>query len=188
MNRFLRVGVLIISLSPISPNVFVLAQDNQAKENSAKASTVEPQTDLSGTYEGVVDYPEGGLRSGAILTIEGDKFWLSARPSESTSAEEIEGSIIINTTATYIAAALVLGNTTPPTIISVRALLKDGDLTLVSVPGEKRAFSFTGHVKRRSRRRSKHRVPEGEIISPAPPAKIRSPGLSRKHTRPKPHP
>ena len=188
MNRFLRVGVLIISLLPINPNFLVLAQDNQAREDSAKDSTIEPQTDLSGTYEGVVDYPAGGLRSDAILIIKADKFWLSASRSESTTPQEIEGDIIINSTANYIAAVMVLGNTSPPTIISVQALMKNGDLTLRSVPGEKRAFSFTGHAKHGPRRHARHRVPEGEKISPASPATVQSTVRPQKRVKVKPHP
>jgi hypothetical protein len=187
MNCFLRVGVLIISLPLINSNVSVLSQVNQAKENPAKTSAIEQQTNLSGIYEGVVDYPDGGLRTKAILTIKGDTFLLSASASDSVSAKEIEGRIITHPTANHIAAVIVLRDTSPPTIISIRALLKNGNLSLMSAPGEKRAFSFAGHLRRKPIRRHKlmgrHLIPQGERISPPSPAKVQPSRLPKKRIR-----
>jgi hypothetical protein len=154
MKRFSMVGVLVISLLLINSTVFAFAPDNQASEKPGQAGQFEQQIDLSGTYRGEVQYPERNLRSGGILTIEGNKF----RFLGDTADSEIEGRIVANRTANYIAAVLMFGDAASPTIISVRAVQKHGILMLTSVPWERHAFSFAPHPM------LGHGVPEGEKI------------------------
>lgn len=188
MNHFLRIGFLVVLFPLINSNAVVHAQDTQAKENPAKAATAE-QPNLSGVYEGVVDYPDGGLRADGELTIDGDEFVLLAMASsESTGSTEIKGRIITNRTANYIAAVMVFGDAASPTIISVRAILKDRSLTLTSVPGEKRAFSFTGGLRVRNRPHRKHIIAEGERTRPPSPARVEPTRLPSKRSRVKPNP
>ena len=186
MNCFLRVVVPIISLALFDSYVFVRAQVNEAQENPAK-TTVGQQTDLSGTYEGTVNYPDGGLRTDVILIIAKDKLRLLPVASESVSANEIQGSIITNTTANYRAAVLALGDPSRPTIISVHAILKNGELSLTSAAGETRAFSFTGHLRRKPKLREGEKagflIPEGERVKPASPAKVEAPRPQRKRRK-----
>lgn len=166
MKRFSMVGVLVISLLLISSTVFAFAPDNQASEKPGQAGQVEQHPDLSGTYQGEVQYPERNLRSIGTLTIEGNKF----RFEGGTADSEIEGRIVTNRTGNYLAAVLMLGDTSSRTIISVRAFLKDGRLLLTSIPAERHAFTFG------PRPVYGHRVPEGEKTRrrPARPSSKRS--------------
>jgi hypothetical protein len=129
-------GVLVISLLLTSSTAFAFAPDKIASEKPGQAATGEQQVDLSGTYEGLVDYPERNLRSTATLTIEGNRFRFLA------NSTALEGRIITNKTANYIAAVLMFDDIASPTIISVRAVQKPGVLMLTSVPWERHAFSF----------------------------------------------
>jgi hypothetical protein len=118
------------------------------------------QTDLSGTYTGTVDYPEGGLTGDATLTISGNNFTLTA--GSTTQA----GRITAVTTRGYVAVTMMFGDLTPPPAgqppppplpaVSLRGRMTGKGITLTSVPGEKRQFKFTitgGSVGTRGRRR-----------------------------------
>lgn len=106
----------------------------------------QEQTDLSGAYTGTVNYPEGGLTGDATLTVTGNDFTLTGGSST------IEGRIFAVTTCNYTGVTMRLGKDAPvaaggtppppPTTISVRARRMGGGLTLESVPGESREFSF----------------------------------------------
>lgn len=111
--------------------------------------TKSEQTDLSGTYTGRVTYPDGNLMGNATLTITGNQFTLASEGATQT------GRISAATTCNYTGATLMFGESTTTQMapaISVR-VRKTGDrLTLTSVPGEKRSFSFaTGGRPRRTR-------------------------------------
>ena len=117
------------------------------------------QTDLSGTYTGTVDYPEGGLSGDATLTITGNNFTLTAGSTTQT------GRVTAVTTRGYTAVTMMFGDLTPPAAgqapaplpaVSLRARRMGTRVTLNSVPGEKRHFSFSvtgGRVGGRRRRR-----------------------------------
>jgi hypothetical protein len=124
------------------------------------ANVAGEQTDLSGTYTGTVDYPEGGLSGDATLTITGNNFTLTAGSSTQT------GRVTAVTTRGYTAVTMMFGDLTPPAAgqappplpaVSLRARRTGNHVTLMSVPGEKRHFSFssgaTGGAGRRRRRR-----------------------------------
>ncbi|HEX8651831.1 MAG TPA: hypothetical protein VF708_13410 [Pyrinomonadaceae bacterium] len=118
------------------------------------------QTDLSGTYTGTVDYPEGGLTGDATLTITGNNFTLTAGSATQN------GRITAVTTRGYTAVTMMFGDLTPPAAgqappplpaVSLRARRVGTSVTLNSVPGEKRRFAFSvtgGRVggRRRGRR------------------------------------
>lgn len=121
----------------------------------------QEQTDLSGTYTGTVDYAEGGLSGDATLTITGNDFTMTGGSSTQ------EGRVVAVTTCNYTAVTMRFGKdaavspgTTPPAplpTVSLRARKMGNGLSLMSVPGETRQFSFrsagaTGGTMRRGRR------------------------------------
>jgi hypothetical protein len=120
------------------------------------------QADLSGTYTGTVNYPEGGMTGTATMTITGTQF--SITPEGGGSA--VNGTITAVTTRGYTGATMMFGDrgAVPPTqappplpAVSVRARKTGNNLWLQSVKGEKREFSFNsggGSGRRRGRRSS----------------------------------
>lgn len=129
------------------------------------------QTDLSGTYTGTVTYPEGGLSGSGTLTITGNNFTIT--PEGGGTA--ISGRVTAVTTRGYTGVTMMFGDPTapPPTqnppppplpTVSLQARRVGDRVTLTSVPGEKRQFSFsaagtatggTGRSRRPRRRRAK---------------------------------
>jgi hypothetical protein len=127
------------------------------------------QTDLSGTYTGTVTYPEGGLSGAGTLTITGNNFTITPEGGGTT----ISGRVTAVTTRGYTGVTMMFGDATapPPTqnppppplpTVSLQAKRKGDRVTLTSVPGEKRQFSFTavgtatgGTGRRRARRRAR---------------------------------
>jgi hypothetical protein len=125
---------------------------------------VQEQTDLSGTYTGKVDYSEGGLSGDATLTITGNDFTMTSGSSTQ------EGRVVAVTTCNYTAVTMMFGKgqttaatgSQPPPLpaVSLRAKKTGNGITLTSVDGEKKAFSFmsaaggggTGGRRRRARR------------------------------------
>jgi hypothetical protein len=106
----------------------------------------QEQTDLSGTYTGTVNYAEGGLSGDTTLTINGNDFTMT---SGSTTQE---GRVVAVTTCNYTAVTMMFGkNQTTATTgaqpsalpaVSLRAKKVGNGLTLESVGGETRQFSF----------------------------------------------
>lgn len=120
-----------------------------AMTNSTTAAVGGEQTDLSGTYTGTVDYPEGGLSSPATLTITGNNFTLMPEGG----GAPVSGRVTAVTTHGYTGVTLMFGDTTPPPAgqsppplpaVSLRVRRVGSSVTLTSVPGEKRKFSFRG--------------------------------------------
>ncbi|HEX8919915.1 MAG TPA: hypothetical protein VF766_00465 [Pyrinomonadaceae bacterium] len=107
----------------------------------------QEQTDLSGTYTGTVNYPEGGLSGDTTLTINGNKFTMT---SGSTTQE---GRVVAVTTCNYTAVTMMFGQEqvtatsgpqpAPLPVVSLRARKVGSGLTLESVGGESRQFSFS---------------------------------------------
>ncbi|MGB9177991.1 MAG: hypothetical protein WCB68_01995, partial [Pyrinomonadaceae bacterium] len=131
---------------------------------------VQEQTDLSGTYTGNINYPDGGLSGDATLAITGNNFTLT------NGSNTINGHVSATTTCNYTAAAMQLGEMAtatpgqpapaPPTVVSVRAKKMGDRLMLMSVSGEKHAFSFGSTGTRGGRRGRRGRG----MTMAAPPA------------------
>jgi hypothetical protein len=108
--------------------------------------TKQEQTDLSGDYTGKVNYPDASLTGDATLNIAGNDFTLTA------GATTQKGRITAVTTCGYTGATMMFGDLTPPTpsrnpppalpAVSLRVRKAGTRVTLTSVPGEKRTFSF----------------------------------------------
>ena len=134
---------------------------------TANANSGGEQTDLSGTYTGNVNYPEGGLNGAATLTITGNNFTIT--PEGGGSA--VNGRVTAVTTRGYTGVTMMFGDPTappatqnppPPPLpaVSLQARRTGDRVTLKSVPGEKRQFSFssggaTGGTGRRRGRRAR---------------------------------
>ena len=117
----------------------------------------QEQTDLSGTYTGTANYAEGGLSGDATLTINGNAFTITSGSSTQ------EGRVTAVTTCNYTGVTMMFGKPqtsaakgeqpAPLPAVSLRARKVGGGLTLESVGGETRQFSFSsagagggGHV------------------------------------------
>jgi len=108
--------------------------------------TQQEQADLSGDYTGKVNYPDASLTGDATLNIAGNDFTLT---SGSTTQK---GRITAVTTCGYTGATMMFGDLTPPTpspnppaalpAVSLRVRKMGNRVTLMTVPGEKRSFSF----------------------------------------------
>ena len=106
----------------------------------------QEQADLSGDYTGKVNYPDASLTGDATLNIAGNDFTLTA------GATTQKGRITAVTTCGYTAATMMFGDLTPPTpsrnppdalpAVSLRVRKMGDRVTLMTVPGEKRSFSF----------------------------------------------
>jgi hypothetical protein len=111
--------------------------------------------DLSGTYTGTVNMPDHNMSGAATLTVTSNSYTLTGEGMSHS------GAFIANTTRGYTAVTMELGPTDAgqtPTFISLRARrLGGGGLSLMSVPGERRSFSFStaGGGRRGGRRRGR---------------------------------
>ena len=133
--------------------------------------TQQEQTDLSGTYTGTVNYADAGLTGDATLTITGNNFSLAAGSTTQT------GRITAVTTCGYTGATMMFGDLTPPTpspnppaalpAVSVRVKKMGDHVTIMTVPGEKRSFSFGSAGAAKATR--KHRTTRKTTGAPAPP-------------------
>ena len=116
--------------------------------------TKSEETDLSGTYTGRVNYPDGNLMGTATLTITGNQFTLAG---EGTT---LSGRITARTTCDYTAATLRFGESTAvqlAPVISVRVRKTGNRLTLANIPAERRSFSFAS---------SRHQPPQPPTALP----------------------
>lgn len=121
------------------------------------------QTDLSGTFTGTVNYPEGGLNGPATVTVTGTTFTLTPDGGGSP----LNGTITAVTTRGYVAVTLMFGDRSPIPVtqsppplpaVSLRARMTNGHVTMTSVPGEKREFSFTSTAAMKTRRTRRART------------------------------
>ncbi len=92
--------------------------------------------DLSGTYSGTINYPDGGMTGDATLTITGRDFTLMSGGQSAT------GTVTAVTTRGYTGASMRFGTDVPAKIVSVRARKTGDRLTLTNVKGETHEFSF----------------------------------------------
>ena len=125
--------------------------------------TKQEQTDLSGDYTGNVNYPDASLMGDATLNIAGNDFTLTA------GATTQKGRVTAVTTCGYTGATMMFGDLTPPTpsrnpppalaAVSLRVRKMGNRVTLMTVPGEKRSFSFgtagTGKSPRKHKSKGK---------------------------------
>lgn len=134
--------------------------------------TQQEQTDLSGTYTGRVNYPEADMSGQGTLTITGNNFTL-------TSGDKTQsGHITAVTTCNYTAVAMMFGDVTrpkpgeaaapPPATISLRARKMGDRLSLTTVPGETRRFSF-GSAGGGAARRVRHKPAKPKATTTATP-------------------
>lgn len=132
--------------------------------------TPSEQTDLSGTYTGTINFPDGGMSGEATLTIQGNTFTLTSGGTTKT------GRVTAVTTRGYTAVTMQFDGqasggqqTAPAMIISLRARRNGDRLTLTSVRGEPRQFSFTSGTTAQARRgRSRSRKPNMNANQAAP--------------------
>jgi hypothetical protein len=125
------------------------------------------QEDLAGqSYTGTVNYSEGSLSGPATLSFDsGNQFTLT--PEGGTA---MSGRYAAVTTRGYTGVTMMFTGATPPSIVSVRLRKMGRGISIMSVPGESRQFSFTssggggysmtstgGGGRRRPRRRRRGR-------------------------------
>jgi hypothetical protein len=156
--------------------------------------TKQEQTDLSGNYTGRVNYPDASLTGDATLAITGNNFTLTAGSTTQS------GRVAAVTTCGYTGATMMFGDLTPPTpgpnpppalpAVSLRVRKMGDRVTLMTVPGEKRSFSFgtagTGRARTRKHRRT--RKPKTDTMAPgtmtpdttAPATTSKKPGRKSK--------
>jgi hypothetical protein len=144
-NYIVRLFVLIISVAFIGADLIVSGQGTGRCDPN-----VQEQTDLSGTYTGTSNYTERGLSGDTTLTITGNDFTMT---SGSTT---LEGRVVAVTTCNYTAVTMMFGKPqmtastgaqpAPLPAVSLRAKKVGDHLTLESVGGETRQFSFSSIV------------------------------------------
>jgi hypothetical protein len=144
----------------------------------ASSSTATGQTaaagqpaDISGTYTGVVNYPEGGLNGPATLAITGNQFTLTPE-----GGSPVSGRVSAVNTRGYTGVAMQLGDFTPtapgqtaaapPVSISARAKKAGSKLTLTPAPGAMHQFSFTPTGRAGGRRSKRAAAPTTEATTP----------------------
>lgn len=127
------------------------------------------QTDLSGqSFTGTATYPDGNVSGAATLAFDsGNQFTLT--PEGGTA---MSGRYSAVTTRGYTGVTMMFSGATPPQIVSVRLKKVGNGVTIMSVPGESRQFSFTstggggGMSKPRKPRKGKRRGPPKLGIKP----------------------
>ena len=142
-----------------------------AKKSGRCDPTQQEQTDLSGTYTGTVNYADAGLTGDATLTVTSNNFSLTAGSTTQT------GRITAVTTCGYTGATMMFGDLTPPPAspnppaalpaVSVRVKKMGDHVTIMTVPGEKRSFSFGSAGAAKATR--KHRTTRKTTGAPPPP-------------------
>ena len=93
---------------------------------------------LSGTYTGTINYPDGSMTGEATLTITDNTFTITAGSATQN------GTLSARSWPGYTALSMRFGDALPATIISTRAWHKGKSLRISSVRGETRAFTFNG--------------------------------------------
>lgn len=98
------------------------------------------QTDLTGqSYTGTATYPDGNVSGAATLAFEaGNQFTLTPEGGSAMS-----GRYSAVTTRGYTGVTMMFSGATPPQIVSVRLKKMGNGVSIMSVTGENRQFSFT---------------------------------------------
>ena len=158
--------------------------------------TQQEQADLSGDYTGKVNYPDASLTGDATLNIAGNDFTLTAGSTTQ------KGRVTAVTTCGYTGATMMFGDLTPPTpsrnpppalpAVSLRVRKMGNRVTLMTVPGEKRSFSFgtAGSMKPKPRKhKSKSKTTTtatAPTTSTTPPATTTTKKPAKGKTKAKP--
>ena len=146
VQRSSAILLFALALFAVAISFVVAAQETTTGGSMGQSE----QTDLSGTYTGVVNYPEGNMSGDATLTITGNQFTLESGGTTQS------GRVTAVTTRGYTAVTMRFGEGTEgslPVTISLRARRAGDRLTLTTVQGETRQFSFAPAGGRASRRR-----------------------------------
>lgn len=142
-------------------------------QNNELERTIGKQDDFTGqSYTGTVNYPEGSLSGPATLEFMADNQF-SLTPE---GGQAMTGRYTAVTTRGYTGVTMMLAPpsspTTAATIVSVRLKKVGNGVQIMSVPGEKREFSFmsagggSGMMPRAGRRRARRRAPVRVGIKP----------------------
>lgn len=121
-------------------NTSMPADTSATMQTTSDSADGGVQTDLAGqSYTGTASYSEGGLNGAATLAFEsGNQFTLT--PEGGTA---MSGRYSAVTTRGYTGVTMMFSGATPPTIVSVRLKKMGRGVSIMSVPGESRQFSFT---------------------------------------------
>jgi len=146
---------------------FPAGQTSTDLQNAELERTVGKPEDFTGqSYTGTVNYPEGSLSGPAKLEFMADNQF-SLTPE---GGQAITGRYTAVTTRGYTGVTMMLGaassQTTPATIISVRLKKVGNSVQIMSVPGEKREFSFTENGNGRGGKSRGNRRPIKVAIKP----------------------
>jgi hypothetical protein len=130
----------------------------------------QEQTDLSGTYTGKARH-DNGAPVDATLTITGNNF------SMTSGSDTHSGRVTAVTTCGYTAVTMMMGDLTPPSgatappplpAMSLRAKKSGDNLTLTSVPGEKKKVWFsTSGSGMKGKAKKKSSKPKTNAAAPA---------------------
>jgi len=112
----------------------------------------DERVDLSGSYNGQINYPAAGMMGDATLMISGNRFTLNS------GSRTERGNITAVATCNYTAVAMMFGQWKTPApgepvlpplpMLSLTATKKEGKLSLKPSPSERREFSFEPAVKK----------------------------------------
>lgn len=162
----------LIAAAQNSNSSMTAEQEPSVRRTGRCDPTQQEQTDLSGTYTGRVNYPDGGLTGEATLTITGNNFTLAAGSATQS------GRITAVTTCNYTGATMMFGEITTPApgatpppplpAVSVRVRRSGDRISIASVPGEARAFSFNSGGATRPRRQRPTPSDAPAMPSPTP--------------------
>jgi len=133
-----------------APVANTVAKSTGSPATSARTAGCDPdkdeRVDLSGTYNGNINYPAGGMIGDATLTITGNRFTLNS------GSKSQMGNITAVATCNYTAVAMMFGQWKTPQpgepvlpplpMLSLSATKKEGKLSLKPSPSERREFSF----------------------------------------------
>jgi len=152
---------------------FPAGQTSTDLQNAELERTTGKTEDLTGqSYTGTVNYSEGNLSGPAKLEFMADNQF-SLTPE---GGQAVTGRYTAVTTRGYTGVTMMLGTaasqTTPAPIISVRLKKVGNGVQIMSVPGEKREFSFSSEAaagsggRRRGRRRRSKSSMSGNACNP----------------------
>ncbi|MCA1614145.1 MAG: hypothetical protein LC800_08360 [Acidobacteria bacterium] len=154
---------LACSLALVGADLGTMAQNSNSSTTADPAAQDAPRRgegtpgtehDMSGTFTGTVNAPDWNLSGPATITFTTNTFTIDAggnTQSGTYTAREWPG---------QIAVSMRFGTELPANIVSVSAKHRGESLTLTSVRGESKKFSFTTAAAASRRRRGRRRATE----------------------------
>lgn len=124
---------------PADSNMNAGTSEGAQSGSAPNTGTAGDVADLSGTYTGTINYPDGSMSGDATLTITGNTFTVSGG-----GGSDATGTLSARSWPGYTALSMRFGDALPAKIISTRAWHKGKTLRISSVGGETRVFSFNG--------------------------------------------